>query len=85
MITVLNRKLLLSTFSLEEQARARDLLSDHGIRYEYKVVNRLNATSVGAGNRTRFGSEGMKGDLMYEYLIYVAKKDFDTAQAVIRK
>lgn len=78
MITIFNRKELLVTSDMKRQARVRDLLAANGIDYTVKVTNRENAAVFGS-SRSRLGSLGMNANLVYEYKIYVHKKDYGKA------
>jgi len=74
MITIFNRKELTITYSMEQQAKIRELLSAHKIDYYLKVVNR---------NRARTGSFGLNMAVAYEYIFFVQKKDYAWAQAIL--
>ena len=78
MITIFNRKELLITLDMKRQGDVRDMLSANGINYKVKVTNRENASVIGG---SRFSAErfGVKQALVYEYKIYVHKKDYDNA------
>ncbi len=82
MITIFNRKELIITYSMEQQAKTRDILSANKIDYELKVVNR-NSPSVFSDTRARTGTFGQNMDIAYEYVFFVHKNDYDLAQAVI--
>lgn len=79
MITIFNRKAVLTSFSMESQANVKNVLDHNGIRYYEKVVNRRSAYS-----RSRTGSFGENSSYAYEYIIYVHKKDFELADKCIR-
>ena len=83
MLHILNRKELTVTFSMEEQARVRQLLQDHGIGYSVKTVNRGSPSPFAAGDRIRTGSFGNRLSDMYEYVLYVHKSDYERAKALI--
>ena len=72
MICLFNRKELLTTHSLEQQAKIRDILAANGI--EYRVRARSN---TGGFARTRTVIPGMKQELMYQYYIYVKRSDYE--------
>ena len=82
MLHILNRKELLVTFSLEEQARVRNLLHDHNIDYSVRSVNRNSASAFASGSRSRTGSMGNLQMDMYAYFIYVHKMDYERAKAL---
>ena len=79
MITILNRKELVITYSMEEQAKIRSTLSQNNIKYSVKVVNRKSPSPFAAGTRAKTGTYGEKLELEYEYIIYVHKKDYENA------
>ena len=85
MITIFNRKELTVTFDLNEQSRVRTLLAGEGIEYSVKTVNRMSASPISAGSRSRTGTYGQNTDLMTEYIIYVKKADYERALYLVRK
>lgn len=84
MLTIFNRKELVSTFSAKRQAKARQLLDENKIDYSVKVINRRSASPMDAGSRARTGTLGEKLDAEYNYIIYVHKKDYEKAAYVIK-
>lgn len=85
MITVFNRKELTVTFDMNEQARIRTLLAGEGIDYTVKTVNRMSASNISAGSRSRSGTYGQNTGDMIEYSIYVKKADYERALYVLQK
>lgn len=85
MITLFNRKELTVTFDLSEQARIRTLLAAEGIDYSVKTVNRMSASPISSGSRSRTGTYGQNTEAMIEYSIYVKKTDYERAAKVIQK
>lgn len=83
MISVFNRKELISTYDMKKQAEVRDLLSQFKIPYSIKVVNRKSPSPFDAGFRARTGTFGESFQLEYQYIIFVRKADYDKAGAVI--
>lgn len=82
MITIFNRKEVCNTYSMEEQARVRDVLAGGGIDYTIKVVDKCSSSVIPDTNR------GMTGGMQRskcQYLIYVKKADFDVAMHLICK
>ena len=75
MIHLFNRKELLLTLSMEQQARVRDALAANGIDYQVRV--RSN------GTRSRTVLPGMRLDAMYRYYIYVKKEDYEKARHLV--
>ena len=84
MINVFNRKELTITFSMEQQAKVRNILSQNDIRYIVKTINR-NSSSAFNDTRARTGTFGQNMKLSYEYIIYVHKNNYDKAKAIIYK
>ncbi|HZX21111.1 MAG TPA: hypothetical protein VFF25_01845 [Clostridia bacterium] len=84
MITIFNRKELYMTFSMEEQSNIRQVLSQNNIDYYIKTINRMSPSLLGS-SRGRRGSFGQNMSLNYEYIIYVHKRDYDTAKYIINK
>ena len=85
MITLFNRKELKVTFDMNEQARVRTLLTGEKIDYSVKTVNRLSASPVSAGSRSRTGTYGQNTEGMIEYIIYVKKADYERASHLLQK
>ncbi len=85
MITIFNRRELLVTQSMARQAEAREILSQHNLKYSIKTINRRSPSPFWSGTRAYTGSFGEKPLLEYEYIIYVKKEDHDQASHLIRK
>jgi len=83
MLTIFNRRELLTTFSMEEQNRVRDILSQNHIDYRVKTVNPSARATIGSSGRGRMGSFGVNMDCAYQYYIYVHTKDYARAQSLI--
>lgn len=83
MITVFNRKMVFTSFSMEEQANVRNVLDNNGIRHYVKVINRRSSSPFANGTRSITGSVGEKFEYTYEYIIYVHKKDYELAKRYI--
>lgn len=77
MITIFNRKELTATFSLEHQQEVREVLGACGIEYNWKINNHTPARGIANRGSTIHGSRPS------EYVIYVAKKDYDKAMHVL--
>lgn len=82
MITIFNRKELVSTFSMKRQSEIRNELQIKGINYKCKVINR-NSASPFSDSRVRTGSLGQNMEMAYEYIFYVSKRDYDRAKEAI--
>ena len=83
MLTIFNRRELLTTCSMEEQSRVRDCLARNGIDYRVKTVNPSARSAFGASGRARTGSFGVNMDCAYQYYIYVHKKEYDRARSLL--
>lgn len=83
MITVLNRRELVSTYDMKRQAGIREILAQNNIDYTYKIVNRDSPSPIGAGTRAYMGTWGEKAELTNEYTFYVKKCDYDRAIGLI--
>ncbi len=83
MLTIFNRRELLTTFSMEEQNRVRDILAQNRIDYRVKAVNPSARSTLGASGRARTGSFGVDMDCGYQYYIYVHKSDYARAQSLL--
>ncbi len=81
MITIFNRRELLTTYSMEKQAQVRDALSQNGINYRIKTDSR----SSGSYTRGRTGSFGQSSNYAYQYTIYVHRSDYEKACYLINK
>lgn len=78
MITIFNRKELTATFSLEHQQEVREVLGVCGIEYNWKINNHTPARGISNRGST------IQGVRPCEYVIYVAKKDYEKALHVLR-
>ena len=83
MITIFNRKEVLVTFDMKEQARVRGILANNGVDYRIKTVNRMSPSAVPAGGRGRVGTVGQRPDTTLEYIFYVKKSDYEKALRLI--
>lgn len=84
MITFLNRKEVLTTFSIGEQATARNILSEHKIPYVTRTVSMSGGNSFWmGGQRASWGSIGENPDYAYQYYIYVHKKNYEEASYLL--
>ncbi len=79
MITVFNRRELIVTMDMKRQADIRNILSDNYIDYVVKTTNLQSASA-----RSHTGSFGIDQDYSCEYKIFVHKKDYRKAEALIR-
>lgn len=83
MLTIFNRQELIITFDMKRQAEVRDLLTQNGIDYSVKVINRGSPSPFSVGTRGSMGTFGEDLQLEYEYIIYVHKSDYSRASAIV--
>ena len=83
MLVIFNRRELLTTDSMEEQNRVRDVLAQNNIDYRIKTVCPSARSTWASSGRARTGSFGVNMDCAYQYYIYVHKKDYARAQSLI--
>ena len=81
MITPFNRRELITTFSMDTQAKVRDILSQNSIDYQIKTSNH----SSGMYTRGRTGSFGQSSNYAYQYTIFVRRQDYENALYLINK
>jgi len=81
MITLFNRRELITTFSMDAQAKVRDILSQNGIHYRIKTGSHSSGTYA----RGRTGSYGQNPAYACQYTIYVHKSDYEKALHLIDK
>lgn len=79
MIHIFNRRELLLTNNMQQQAKVQDILADHGIEYFVKAKS-----AVGGMSRSRTVLPGTRMEVMYQYYIYVKKTDYEKAKQLIR-
>ena len=83
MLTLFHRRELMTTWSMEEQNRVRDIRTRNSIDYRIKTVNPSARSTWASSGRARTGSFGVNMDCAYQYYIYVHKKDFARAQSLL--
>ncbi|MBR5291777.1 MAG: DUF2007 domain-containing protein [Clostridia bacterium] len=81
MITLFNRRELITTFSMDAQAKFRSILSQNGI--DYRIKTKSNSSVSYARGRT--GTYGQNPGLACQYTIYVHRNDYEKAQYLISK
>lgn len=84
MITIFNRKELITTFDMKKQADVRNILKGNDIDYDIRTINRKSPSPMAAGSRARTGTFGERLEFEYEYTIFVKKTDYDTACYLIK-
>ena len=83
MITILNRKEVAVTCSMEEQARVRDALAAAGIPYTFTTAD-TQARDTRTGVRPADWIGGRTKSTI-EYRIFVKKTDYESAMQAISK
>lgn len=86
MLTILNRRKLLSDTSAEELARVREILKREGIPYTEKTIRPRGVVgrSLDAATTSRYwvSYRWAGGDLTpFIYTLYVRRKDYERAKA----
>lgn len=88
MLTIFNRKELITTMDMQRQANIRSVLSANGIAYTVRTENLQGSSAFGGRSRGRSGgrsgSFGVDPNYSYEYHIYVHKNDHENALRLIR-
>lgn len=79
MITVFNRKELLVTTNMEEFSRARDILAQNRIEYDYNVHDSADQ------NWGHSSQLGINRDFASLYYLYVKERDYEHASYLIYK
>ena len=79
MLTVFNRRELITLSSQQTFFHVREALSAAGI------ASKVNFHGTArAAQRARYGSAGLRQDAMYTYTIYVHRDDYDRARLAIQ-
>ena len=79
MITIFNRKEVITTYDVEEYANARDDLKEAGIEFKIRS-KRTSYSSVSRMGRGILASQKHNG---LEYTIYVKEEDYSRAVHII--
>ena len=82
MLTIFNRKELITTMDMQRQSNIRSILSANGIAYTVRTENLQSSSALGGRSRGRSGS--FDPNYSYEYHIYVHKNDYEYALRLIR-
>ncbi|MCU6686522.1 hypothetical protein OCV99_08170 [Dorea acetigenes] len=85
MITIFNRKELITVYSMQSQAKMRDILTENGIDYKIRVVNRKSPSPMAAGSRAHTGTFGENLAMEYEYIFYVKREDVARASHLVSR
>ena len=82
-MNIFNRKELATTFSMQEQAKIQQILSENNIEYAIKTVNRKSPSPLAAGSRTTTVTLGENLETELEYIFYVKKDQKEQAKAAL--
>ena len=85
MITIFNRRELISTYDMKQQAEICGRLAEKKIPCQVRVINRKTPSPMAAGSRARTGTLGEKLELEYQYTIFVRKSDYEYAAFALRR
>ncbi|MDV3425764.1 MAG: hypothetical protein LIR50_00570 [Bacillota bacterium] len=83
MITIWNQKEVFTGYSLQKFNEVCQILAANKIEYKYRLVNNNN-TYLFSSSRARTGTFGENMEYSITYYVYVHKKDYDNACAVLR-
>ncbi|MDU6264786.1 MAG: hypothetical protein E6600_09825 [Anaerocolumna aminovalerica] len=78
MITIFNRRELVTTYSMENQANIREILKSNKIDYRLKTITKNSRI------RGNIAIIGQNINQAYEYIFYVHKKDLEYAKSYIK-
>ena len=83
MFTFFNSESLWIGFEMDRFNQIRDVLDNNSIPYKYKVRNHLGQFSGRGTIRGSKGSFGNPTEQMYQYEVFVYRKDLEKAKFVI--
>ena len=83
MITIFNRESLWIGRDMKRFNEMRDVLEREKIPYTYRTRSSGNRWMGHGTARGSFGSVGSSSDLMYEYEIFVLRKDLERARYLV--
>ena len=85
MLTIFIRESLWIGTDSDRFHAIRNRLYDAGIAYRYKVHNRMGGSDGRGGSmRGRTGSFGIRTDAMYQYEIFVHRKEYARARQIMQ-
>ena len=85
MFTVFNSESIWIGTDLKKFNEIRDILDREGIKYKYKVRDRMGEWNGRGTVRSSMGSAGNLTDQTKQYEILLDKKDLEKAQNLIQK
>lgn len=85
MFTFFNSESLWIGTDMNKLSQIRSILDNNAIKYKYKVKNHLGQWNGRGTTRGTMGSLGNSSDQMYQYEIFVHKKEYEKAKYLINK
>ena len=85
MFTFFNSESLWIGTDMNKLSQIRSILDNNAIKYKYKVKNHLGQWNDRGTTRGTMGSLGNSTDQMYQYEIFVHKKEYEKAKYLINK
>ena len=70
---------------MNKLSQIRSILDNNAIKYKYKVKNHLGQWNDRGTTRGTMGSLGNSSEQMYQYEIFVHKKEYEKAKYLINK
>lgn len=85
MFTFFNSESLWIGTDMNRLSQIRSILDNNSIKYKYKVKNHLGQWNGRGTTRGTMGSLGNSTEQMYQYEIFVHKKEYEKAKYLISK
>ena len=85
MFTIFNSESLWIGTDMNRFSQIRNILDKNAIKYKYKVKNHLGQWNGRGTTRGTIGSLGNSIEQMYQYEIFVYKKDLEQAKYLVNK
>ncbi len=82
MITIFNQKELCVTFSGAKQAEIRKILNANQIHYKIRCISRRKSFIF---TKKKIKDTNQHIDLMYQYVFYVKKSNYEVASGLIKR
>jgi len=79
-----NREEVYIGFSMNDAHNVMTILKDHGIKYQYKVINLSQKWTERGITRNASGNIGINRDFNTEYIVYVKKENVEEAEYLIK-
>lgn len=69
--------------SINSCEKAATMLENQGIKVYIRTRDRFSPSIFSTGSRERSGSAFQKQDFQYQYILYVHRRDFETARELL--